>query len=249
MGWGPRRHLVAPAPLSKFPKKRAEMPHVVYAHKVNRVTFSGTMFGGAEEWSTGLWMGEEGQDAQVPTQASADAFLALWTTFFESSEAQISYNYLTTQVKVAHINTNGTTDQANVQYAFPGAVVDGQALASVFPPQCSLVVTLMSDRPRGLASKGRMYIPGVCWGVGTNGKLTTANRDSFAGKIEAFFNGIRAHADIADDPILAAKGTGAFPELTAQNDYIEKLKVGDVYDTQRRRRNGLTESYITKTLV
>jgi hypothetical protein len=30
---------------------------------------------------------------------------------------------------------------------------------------------------------------------------------------------------------------------------VTEIRVGDVYDTQRRRRNGLTESYSTATLV
>ena len=225
------------------------MPHVVYAHKVNRVTFSGTMFGAAEEWSTGFWLGEEGLDATVPSQAGADALLGLWTTFFENALSRISSNYVTTQVKVAHINTNGTTDQANVVYAYPGSTLDGGVSTETLPPQCSVVVTLMSDRPRGLASKGRMYLPGIASLPGANGKLSSTVTGNIATQIETFFNGVRAHADIPDDPILAAKGTGLFPELTAQNDYIETLKVGDVIDTQRRRRNGLSEVYVTKTLV
>lgn len=225
------------------------MPHVVYAHKVNRVTFSGTMFLGAEEWSTGFWLGEEGLDATVPSQEGADALLALWRTFFEHANTRIADDYLTTQVKVAHINTNGTTDSENVVYAYPATELNGAATTAAYPPQCSLVVTLQSDRPRGLASKGRMYLPGYCANIGTGGKITTTDRDQVAVTMETFFNAVRAHADIPDDPILAAKGIGLFPELTAQNDYIETIKVGDVIDTQRRRRNGLAEAYITKTLV
>lgn len=238
-----------PACLSKFHRLGAKVPHVVYAHKVNRVTLSGTMFGGAEEWSTGFWMGEESQDAQTPTQSYVDDILALWTTFFEAAGSHINTQYVTTQAKVAHINTNGTTDSANVVYAFPSATVDGGVGTGTMAPQCSLVVTLLSDRPRGLASKGRMYLPGITAIVTSNGKISTTNRDTIATNMQTFFNGIRASANIPDDPILAAKGTGLFPELTAQNDYIESLKVGDVIDTQRRRRNGLAESYITKILT
>ena len=225
------------------------MPHVVYAHKVNRVTLSGTMYNGAEEWSTGFWMGEEGLDAQTPDQAYVDAILAAWTTAFSAATTYISNYYVTTQAKVAHINTNGTTDSANVVYAFPGSTVQGGVSTNHMPPQCSLVVTLQSDRPRGLASKGRMYLPGIAIGMQNNGKILNTARDTIATNMQAFFNTIRASAAIPDDPILAAKGVGAFPELTAQNDYIETIKVGDVIDTQRRRRNGLVESYVTKVLT
>jgi len=225
------------------------MPHVVYAHKVNRVTLSGTMFSAAEEWSTGFWMGEEGADASVPTQAMANAILPLWRTFFEAAQTKVHNQYLTTQVKVAHINTNGTTDSANVVYAYPATELNGNDASSPYPPQCSMVVTLLSDRPRGLASKGRMYLPGYVGAITGNGKVSSLQTGELATQFETFFNGIRAHADIPNTPILAAKGTGLFPELTAQNDYIEKIKIGDVIDTQRRRRNGLAETYVLKTLV
>ena len=207
------------------------------------------MFGGAEEWSTGFWLGEEGQDATDPSQAGADALKTLWQTFFTDALSRISNNYAFTQCKVAHINTNGTTDSSKVVYSYPSGSVVGGVSTETLPPQCSVVVTLLSDRPRGLASKGRMYLPGIASQPTATGKMSSTTTGNIATRIETFFNGVRAHADVPDDPILAAKGTGLFPELTAQNDYIETLRVGDVIDTQRRRRNGLAEVYVSKTLV
>jgi hypothetical protein len=55
--------------------------------------------------------------------------------------------------------------------------------------------------------------------------------------------------DIADQLILAGKARSALLAGTAQNDYVETMKVGDVVDTQRRRRNGLSESYQLRTLA
>lgn len=222
---------------------------MTFAHKVNRVTLSGTMFGGAEEWSTGFYLGEEGADADPATDAAASAVLALWETFFESATSKISNLYQTTQCKIALHNVDGKTDLGNVYYGFPASTISGAATAGHLPAQCALVVTLLSDRPRGRASKGRMYLPGIAEGVTATGKIATGSRDPIATNLQTFFNGVRAHADIPNTPILASKGTGAFSQLLAQNDYIQSIKVGDVIDTQRRRRNGLTESYITKVLV
>jgi hypothetical protein len=207
------------------------------------------MFNSAEVWSTGFWLGEENADCAAPTQAAVDAILASWTTFFENITSRVHATYLTTQAKIATINTNGTTDQASVVYAYPGATVDGGWSQAVYPPQCSLVATLMSDRPRGLASKGRMYLPGIAAGLTASGVIADSDRDAIALNLRTFFNAVRASADVADTPILAAKGTGAFPELTAQNDYVERIKVGSVIDTQRRRRNGLPETYKTEILT
>lgn len=219
------------------------------AHDSTRVTISGTMFGGAEIWSTGFWLGEENAAADPPTQAAANAILGLWGTLFETFGNKFSNSFVTSQVKMATILEEGVTLSNSVVYAYPGGLMDGGDPNHRLPAQCSVVVSLLSDRPRGLASKGRMYLPGFSGEIQGNGKISDNDHGNLATGVEAFFNGVRAHVDITNPPILVAKGTGAVPALTAQNDYIERIKVGNVVDTQRRRRNGLVETYLTKVLV
>lgn len=223
---------------------------MVYAHRVNRVTISGTMFGGAEEWSTGFFYGQEGADSAPGTSAMALAVLTAWRTFCETANSHMSSAYLTTQVKVAALKTDGKTDTGDVNYAYPSTELKGTVSAIILPPQCSLVVTLMSDRPRGKASKGRMYLPGIAaMPAVTTGKLPSTTVGSIATNLQTFFNALEASADVPDELILAAKQSGLLGVSPAQNDFVESLKVGDVIDTQRRRRNGLAESYTLKALV
>lgn len=222
---------------------------MVYAHAVNRVTLSGTMFGGAEQWSTGFFLGQEGADAQTASTAACDSILDAWRVYFESATSYVSAQYVTTQCKIAKIAADGHTVLPDVFYGYPATLLDGQQGTNTHPPQCSLVLTLQSDRPRGLASKGRMYLPGISAAMGGNGKISTANRDSITLNMKTFFDTIHADADVPDQLILAAKGNGPFPGLTAQNDYVQTIKLGDVIDTQRRRRNGLVESYVQQTLT
>lgn len=222
---------------------------MVYAHNVVRVTLSGTMFGGAEEWSTGFFLGQEGSDATAPTQAGIDQIRDAWATFFASSTSYISSLYTFTQAKAAVIDDTGHTILDSVKYSYPGTAVVGGRAAGHLPAQCALVVTLMSDRPRGKASKGRMYLPGIAASIGNNGKIDATSAGAIATNLKTFFDSFASDADVPDQLILAAKGTGAFPALTAQNDYVEKIKVGDVIDTQRRRRNGLVETYVERTLL
>jgi hypothetical protein len=225
--------------------------HMVYAHNVQRVTISGTMFGGAEEWSTGFFMGKESDDCDDWTQQAAEDILTAWRTFFEASQSRISNVYLTTQVKTAKIDSSGHTVTDQVHYAYPATTLDGAAQTSVYPAQCSLVVTLLSDRPRGKASKGRMYLPGFVANInGGTGKISSNDANDVATTMKTFFDALTSDADFGTDQlILAAKGTGALPALNAQNDYVETIRVGDVIDTQRRRRNGLHETYVSKVLV
>jgi hypothetical protein len=111
------------------------------------------------------------------------------------------------------------------------------------------VVTLMSDRPRGRASKGRMYLPGYCGGINGAGKVDGSTVNSIANNLKTFFDSFANDADVPDQLILASGSNGAFSQLLAQNDYVERIKVGDVVDTQRRRRNGLRETYQERVLA
>jgi hypothetical protein len=223
---------------------------MVYAHRVQRVTLSGTMFSGAEEWSTGFFLGFEGADAPDATDQTATDILTAWRTFFENGTSYISSFYLTTQCKVAAIDTNGFTEPDHVHYAYPATELNGAVAATVLPPQCSLVVSLLSDRPRGKASKGRMYLPGIAFQpTGATGKIGAAQVGTIADNLKTFFDALTGDADIPGQLILAAKGTGPLPALTAQNDFVETIRVGDVIDTQRRRRNGLVETYTSRVLL
>lgn len=221
-----------------------------YAHNVNRVTLSGTMFGGNEIWSTGFFMGQEGADAADPTQAMATKILAAWETFFEGALSFIGQPYATTQCKVAKWDDNGQTLEDHVYYAYPGSAIVGSAVGGYLPPQCSLVVTLLSDRPRGKASKGRMFLPGITTAVeaGT-GRISAGTANSIATNLKTFFDALTGDLDIPDQLILAAKSSGVMNINPAQNDYVETIRVGNVIDTQRRRRNNLPETYTSKVLA
>ena len=222
---------------------------MVYAHKVTRITLSGTMFEGAEEWSTGFFLGQEGADATPMTQAGLDQIRVAWAAFMTNATSAVSNAYQFVQAKSALIDDTGHTVLDEVLYSYPAAATYGASTATKLPPQCSLVVTLLSDRPRGKASKGRMYLPGYAGGVGTNGKIDGAQASAIATNLKTFYDSFASDADVPDQLILAAKGTGPLPALTAQNDFVETIRVGDVVDTQRRRRNGLTEVYQTRTLL
>jgi hypothetical protein len=223
---------------------------MVYAHQVTRVTLSGTMFSASEEWSTGFFMGHEGSDATKIEQAGADLIRDAWVTFFSHMNSYINTTYKFTQVKTALIDANGFTVDGSQVYSYPTGTVSGNTGTNTLPPQCSLVATLLSDRPRGRASKGRMYLPGISAGIqSASGKLFATDVDSIATNLKTFFDALTGAIDIPDQLILAAKGVGVTPALTAQNDYVETIRVGDVVDTQRRRRNGLVETYTSKVLL
>lgn len=222
---------------------------MVYAHFVNRVTLSGTMWGGAEQWSTGFFMGEENADADPPNQLMADIIRNKWSDYFQAPGADISNQYVFTQCKVARIQPDGHTEDGSVVYSAPTLTVDGDEATIKLPGQCALVLTLYTDRPRGKASKGRMYLPGIAQMPGNDGKITTTQAATNVALVKTMFDAINADPDVPNRVILAAKGTGPVPALTAQNEPVIGVRLGTVIDTQRRRRNALTEAYSSATLA
>ena len=216
---------------------------------VVRCTIAGSIYGGAEQWSTGFWLGHEETDAEDPTQAAADAIRALWDTFYTSATAPFSSLFATTEVRLTWFSAPGNIDEGKTQFAVIQNPATGSASTTKFPPQIALVASLRSDRARGRGSHGRMFLPGPAMILGTNGKISTSDRDLVADRLKTFFDGIRASASIPWDPILVSPEKATVPITAGINETITHVMVGDVYDTQRRRRNQLVESYANRVLA
>jgi hypothetical protein len=227
-----------------------------FAYKVNRVTISGDCFNGAEVWSTGFYFGYTNADAADPA-GTADDIAGYWSTFFTTAANKVGSAYRTLQVKVAQLGTDGKTDLDSIDYYdYPSPVV-GVTATSVLPPQISLAATLSSDVQRGLGAKGRMYLPGVWDSVSTStGKLGTTTPTNVSLNLKTMFDAINSDTDIPGEVILASHGHkttiipgGDIVYISPINTKVTGLRVGDVFDTQRRRRNDLPEVYVTRVLA
>jgi len=221
-----------------------------YAHRTHRVTMIGDCFGGQEEWNTGFYLGSESADLTPdPTLLEAETIAGLWETFFEASNAGISNDYRTIGVKVAQVSTSGTVDSALTQFWNYPTAITGNNSGANFPPQISLVATLATIKARGHGSKGRMYLPGVMHSVDASGRMETANAVFVINLLKTFFDAVNAHADIPGVVVLNSAEVTGVPFRAAAINEIVSLKVGNVYDTQRRRRAQLQESYSTAALA
>lgn len=215
----------------------------MFTHKVVRVTLSGTMMGGAEEWQTGFYVGQPDADAGVPNQLFADAVRNAWVTFFQHADVGISNWYNFTQAKAARLTEAGKYDGTDVAISNPAVAVYGPRGGTPYPPQIALVATLIAGSGKGLAGKGRMYLPGICEPIDATGHLTGAYTTKVATQLAAFFNTINASFDIPGQVINASKGREKLLGIGARSVPVNGVRVGNVYDTQRRRRNGFSEAY------
>lgn len=218
---------------------------MAYPHKVARVTLSGDMFDGAEQWTTGFYMGFENSDAPAPTDQGAADIAMAWATFFSHADTKISSAWKFKMCKVQTLGVDGKVLADTARYYSPPTTVVGGGTSNSFPPQVSLVATLANSLPRGLATKGRMYLPGVNVALQPNGKIDSMSAGKIADQLQAFFNTIFQDADTPGNPVLVSLGNSLQLRPGAIRN-VTQIRVGDVYDTQRRRRNALTETYVTR---
>jgi hypothetical protein len=223
-----------------------------FAHKVTRCTISGTCFSGAEIWSTGFWLGQEGADSADVTPPAAAAIGGFWSTFFTGASNGVNYRYSTTGVKLARMNADGSTDLDNVEYWAPSGAVTGGETGASYPAQVSLAATMISSNVRGPASKGRMFLPGVHIAVGADGRADSGAIGTTATALNSFLSAVNGSVDVPDWLILVSHeanvAKGERPR-TSQNKRVEHLRVGNVFDTQRRRRNAMTETYVNRDVA
>lgn len=219
-----------------------------YPHEIVKVTLSGDMFGGAEIWSTGFYMGHEVADADPITDAGMDQLGTAWGTFFSAVNSGIANVYTFKTLKMVRLSQNGATLTDTAKYWAPPAAVTGGYAGFAQPPQIALVATLANSLPRGLATKGRMFLPGVSWAPDATGHIDATKIGTLSTNLQSFFNGIINDADMPGNPVLASKGRGPLLVDGAVR-HVNTIKVGNVYDTQRRRRNALAETYTAKVLT
>lgn len=225
------------------------MPLLESAQKVVRVTLSGQMFNGAEEWQTGFYMGSATQDATAPTQQFADAVRDAWTTFFTFADHGISNSYSFTQAKCVLLAKDGRYGADEPVVSSPAASVVGPRSGAPMPPQVALVATLMAGSGKGLAGKGRMYLPGIAETINSSGHLDQGYCVKWADGLAAFFNTINGSFDAPGEVINVSRGHKALLGAGNRNVPVNGVRVGNVYDTQRRRRNALAETYSAATVA
>jgi hypothetical protein len=109
-------------------------------------------------------------------------------------------------------------------------------------PQTAVVFSLLSGLSGG-SFRGRMYWPALQAGVGTN--LRQSSQATQAQAMATFLTGVVTDVEgVLNTGASIAIYSPTRNLLTA----VSTVQVGDVLDTQRRRRDNLRESYATATL-
>lgn len=138
-----------------------------------------------------------------------------------------------TGVKVAAIGTDG---DYLAEPAVRELAVPGEGTGAQIPPQLTQVVSWWSGQNLGKANYGRVYLPYSKLDLTDETPFcTTAGATGLAAEGVAYLNAI-------EDVLTVAPAIMSTTGITKQ---IAAVRVGNVVDTQRRRRNRLRETYQT----
>lgn len=206
-----------------------------------RIDLLGTLCSGAEKWSMGFSTAPPGGGALADLENLAITASTLFQADVWGTSTINDYGAVTSKflgARASQLTAAGkVTASAESILASPSTA--GNTLA--MPPQSSVVVSLRTGLS-GPRHRGRMYFPALgSTALTATGRLQPAARDSLASAMQLFFD------DWNDDPTTftasVASNAGQFVEA------ITSIKVGDVIDTQRRRRDALPEAYVDRAIT
>ena len=159
--------------------------------------------------------------------------------FHSNATLSLSAGAVMEWVRAASLDPAGhyTTDPVHYDgTGTPGGAGTGNGAS----PQDSLCITLYSGSQFGRANYGRLYLPWWSqWVATSNGRVI--NPDGLDTPVQTLMNGINTWAAAALSStarirIMSSVGSGATKRAAV-------ARIGDVKDTQRRRRAQIRESY------
>lgn len=122
-----------------------------------------------------------------------------------------------------------------------GASYTATGLGGSLPPQCAIVVTLRSALA-GRSDTGRFYLPGpAATNITTAGRIDTTTTAALSARVEANFlvgNGAALGSEVI-----------VYSRTHRSHVSVSVIDVGDVVDTQRRRRDKLTENRVATPIA
>lgn len=203
----------------------------------------------SEIWSNTLRIGPAGGEVSSPAPAAVlDDIAADLTTWWNAIKPHIPVDTRLMGFKFNAVGTDGKylSETTTVQRDF-GVSAEGLAGGATghgLPPQCAVVVTLHTAKVRGLAKKGRIYLPPLSTATVTQGRLAPAVRDLLASSTAQLLTNLNnwPGIDVTADPgdvCVYSKGNLAIPN--GARELVTGVSVGDIFDTQRRRRSELGE--------
>lgn len=222
-----------------------------YSEPFMKLTFGGTQAAGQDIWTCGINLSIQNDELLpvLPTSA-VQAFenyiddidediIDIFSNYIRNSSMDIPTAATLDYIKLAVIGTNG-------EYIVDAHTWEPQGVTGgatrFYVPQVSLVMTLQSDKRTDPGKYGRFYLPTAVPTI-SNGYRPTKTKEKAAltANLLASLNR-RVSGGLADVRVRPAAVTSA-SKFSGNYRPFTSVKVGNVFDTQRRRRNKIGETY------
>jgi hypothetical protein len=197
----------------------------------------------ADIWSSGMRIlgntGAGGSGFLANEETYLDYAVPRLKAWFVNALSLIRSDAKLDTIKINNILPNGHY-QDGVTHQRTFAPVAGAASTNADPAFCSVAWSWKTAVNRGLAAKGRNYLPNsFAWAAGSS--ITTASRAAHLVAAQTFLiamSGTLPESEGAVVAIVSGVRTGAVNQING-------IRVGDLLDVQERRRNATAESYVT----
>lgn len=182
-----------------------------------------------------IWSGTLRLDSPaVPEQASvANTLAAAWNSVDSPCGMEVALGW----VKVNQVGTDGTYIQQTTNLIELADPAEHPTQASPYPNQVSLVATLNTPKSRGLAHRGRLFLPLPRYAIdgGSDGRITPGSATAAATWLAGLIGSLNALSDGNISVFSKVREGAAEP--------VSEVIVGRVLDTMRSRRSALDEFY------
>lgn len=222
------------------------------------VSVIGDAFNSTERWQFGFRITDGGVSNEATALAISDDIEDWYRPNLPYGAGNIFNSLAThrlTELKVARIGVDGRYPEGEASYShFYLPPIAGQTgKPAGMTAQDTTAVTLTTAVPRGLASKGRIYLPPHAQALpDATGLVPAATIEPVLQSMRTLINAINANAVVGNVAIFS-RGKGV-PSYNADRNRIEYtypnpgamnvvtgVAMGRVVDTQRRRRRQLVE--------
>jgi hypothetical protein len=189
------------------------------------------------DWSIGFHVSAVTGVASALASAVADGFADMWDGVpAGTNDVKALYDIATLADDVV-VDELQSDNVHNLAQATATLTLAGTGAGVPLPPQTAVVISKVTSLP-SRRGRGRMYMPPPTVDTDDGGRLDSGARDDFAIGAKNMFNTIATAAGGAYEPVIV------HPDFipSAFTPFVQ-VKVGDVFDTQRNRRNKLKEAY------
>lgn len=206
-----------------------------------RMTANGVFLNTTEQWSFGVNIGNEGVSGFDAGAPGLEPNAVVWNDLADD----------VSEFHAGNTFVSGLAQLRSVKFAFIGAdgkytrepiireriSVGGGGATYFMPTQVALAVTLLTNTPLTKV-RGRFYLPGMMYGVETDGRISAVRADFIRSRVDTFLEAV------GNQPGMDVLNLKAIVASTKGNNHtVSAVKVGRVYDTIRSRRNRLLEAY------